>query len=230
MGHLQVCLKNCIVNWNFSTNISSEGWVTALCTFVPWSWRHRNSVSLPIIKNFFQILRTENPDLKIGAAGFCWGGRYAILAAQKTFNDPPLVDAVFAGHPSMLSIPADVSHPIRPISIAVASIDNWYPPKTAKKTEELWKPFEDIKTQFVIYEDAKHGFCVRGNMNNPKEKENMEKAIDQVSFALDKIKIFRLLTGSTSILHNEILTVTPLEVITVWNQRSANDCLREIYC
>ena len=55
----------------------------------------------------------------------------------------------------------------------------------AEKTEELWKRYEDIKTQIEIYEGAKHGFCVRGNMKNEKEKEDMEKAIDQVLFPIE---------------------------------------------
>jgi hypothetical protein len=52
----------------------------------------------------------------------------------------------------------------------------------ANKTVELWKKAEGIKTETVVYEGAVHGFCVRGNMKHEKEKENMEKYIDQVIY------------------------------------------------
>lgn len=148
---------------------------------IPWMWNHRQAVSIPIIKSFFHILRTENPDLKIAVAGFCWGGRYALLLGQESFSDIHLVDAVFAGHPSLVSIPKDVEDPYCPCSIAVAGTDTVFSPKMAAKTEALWKKKEGVDTEIVIYEGAQHGFCVRGNMKDEKEKEDMRKSVEQVS-------------------------------------------------
>ena len=150
---------------------------------VPWFWAHRQAVTIPIVKSFFQTLKKENPNTKIGVAGFCWGGRYAMLLGQSTFADEPLVDAVFAGHPSLVSIPADVKYPCCPASIAVASTDSVFSLKMADQVEKIWAKVEDIKFEFVIYEGAKHGFCIRGNMKNEKEKEHMIKAIDQVKIS-----------------------------------------------
>jgi dienelactone hydrolase len=148
---------------------------------VPWFFWHRQSVTIPIIKSFFQILRTENPDLKIGVAGFCWGGRYALLLGQEHFSDMHLVDAVFTGHPSLVSIPKDVEAPYCPTSVAVAGMDSVFSTKMAAKVEELWKErAEEVKTEIIIYEGAKHGFCVRGNMKVEQEKKDMENAIQQV--------------------------------------------------
>ena len=146
---------------------------------MPWFFWHRQSVTIPIIKSFFRILRTENPDLKIGVAGFSWGGRYALLLGQEHFSDLHLVDAVFTGHPSLVSIPKDIEAPYCPASVAVASMDSYFSLKMAAKVEELWKK-ENVKTEIVIYEGAKHGFCVRGNMNVEQEKQDMKKAIQQV--------------------------------------------------
>ena len=134
----------------------------------------------PIIKTFFEILHTETPDLKVGVAGFCWGGRYSILLGQASFNDTPLVNAVFAGHPSMLSIPKDIGEPVCPISLAVASTDMVYSVSMAEETEKIWKRIGDVKYESIVYEGAKHGFCVRGNMKDEKEKEYMVQSIDQV--------------------------------------------------
>lgn len=162
------------------TNQRSGGYLYVGVSIIPWFCRHRQSVTIPIVKSFFHILRTENPELKIGVAGFCWGGRYALLLGQKSFSDIQLVDAVFAGHPSLVSIPKDVEAPNCPVSIAVAGTDKVFSSAMAEKTEALWKKKEDVKHEIVTYDGAVHGFCVRGNMKNEKEKENMEKSIDQV--------------------------------------------------
>ena len=150
-----------------------------LWTGVPWYWYHRQSITLPIVKSFFQILRNNEPTQKIGVAGFCWGGRYALLLGQKSFSDTPLVDAVFAGHPSLTAIPTDVVAPIVPVSIAVASTDRVFSVKMAQETEKLWKELK-VKNEIVVYEGAKHGFCLRGNMNNEEEKTHMKNAVYQV--------------------------------------------------
>jgi dienelactone hydrolase len=131
-----------------------------------------------MVRNFFQTLRTENPDTKIGVAGFCWGGRYALLLGQKSFAEKPLVDAVFAGHPSMMALPADVEGLVVPASIAAGTMDYMFSPKMVTRTKEVWKDV-DVETEIITYE-AKHGFCVRGNMNNEKEKKVMDEAIEQV--------------------------------------------------
>jgi dienelactone hydrolase len=151
----------------------------AFMSIGPWFYRHRQAVTIPIVKKFFTKLRELHPDTKIGVAGFCWGGRYAILLGQTQFNDTQLVDAVFAGHPSLVSIPADVSDPQVPVSIAVASTDSVFSPAMAAKTEKLWVGY-GIDYEIEIYEGAKHGFCVRGNMKNDKEKGDMMKASEQV--------------------------------------------------
>ena len=151
------------------------------CVLIPWYIRHRHAVTAPIVKSFFQILRSENPDLKIGVAGFCWGGRYALLLGQESFSNLHLVDAVFAGYPSSLSIPKEIDSPYCPVSIAVASMDPRFTPKMAAHVEKVWKTkAEIVKNEIVVYAGAKQGFCVRGNMENDKEKEDMRKAIEQV--------------------------------------------------
>ena len=148
---------------------------------IPWFYRHRQAVTLPIVKSFFQTLKKEKPNTKIGVAGFCWGGRYAMLLGQDRFAEEQLVDAVFAGHPSLVSIPSDVEHLSCPQSIAVAGEDSVFSPKMAEQVKKIWAKFEDIKTEFVIYDGAQHSFCVRGNMKDEKEREHMEKGIEQVS-------------------------------------------------
>ena len=160
------------------------GFLYAVYAAGPFFLWHRASVTAPIVKSFFTILRTENPDLKIGVAGFCWGGKYALLLGQEQFSDIHLVDVVFAAHPSMVSVPKDIEAPYAPVSIAVAGNDKVFSVKMWERTQEIWeKNAEFSKFTVVVYEGAEHGFAVRGNMDNPKERERQEKAIDQVSIS-----------------------------------------------
>ena len=157
-----------------------------LYSMVPWFYRHRQSVTIPVIKSFFETLKKEKPKTKLGVAGFCWGGRYALLVGQSDFASEHLVDAVFTGHPSLLSIPDDIKDPYCPISVAVAGNDTIYGPKHVEQTKKVWEKSDGIETEFVMYDGAEHGFCVRGNMKDPKQKEDMVKAIDQVCMSFQR--------------------------------------------
>lgn len=75
-------------------------------------FRHREAVSWKIINGFFEAIHKENTTRKVFVSGFCWGGRYACLLAQRekwllsdrTYREGGLVDAVFAAHPCESSI------------------------------------------------------------------------------------------------------------------------------
>ena len=146
---------------------------------VPWMWNHRQGNTVPIIKSFFDTLKQQTPNQKVGVAGFSWGGRYAILLSQYGFNGTVLVDAVFAGHPSLVNVPNDVRRPMCPVSVAVGGKDVVFTTQMAEKTKKLWDKTDD-ENEVVIYKEAKHGFCVRGNMESKNEREDMEQAIKQV--------------------------------------------------
>ena len=46
-----------------------------------WRARHGDSVVVPLVEGAVAAIRTKGHPGKIGAVGFCWGGRYSVLAA-----------------------------------------------------------------------------------------------------------------------------------------------------
>ncbi|KAL9637482.1 MAG: hypothetical protein Q9164_002153, partial [Protoblastenia rupestris] len=79
---------------------------------------------------------------KIGAIGFCWGGRYAILEAHgqkqdETGSSIGGVDAAVACHPSLLAVPGDFDPVSVPLSLAVGSKDSYLDQKTVGQIQDL---------------------------------------------------------------------------------------------
>lgn len=76
----------------FTTLIYKPIYVFQTMSFaIPWKIKARSSVTHPPIASFFQALRTSPPpfptdNLKIAAAGFCWGSKHAMLLAQDALS------------------------------------------------------------------------------------------------------------------------------------------------
>lgn len=106
-------------------------------TFPPWLLKHREGITKPLIDSFISTIRKDPGTGKVGAIGFCWGGRYAILSAHGT------VDAAYACHPSTVAVPGDFEPVAKPLSLAVGTKDSLLDTKSigqiqdmmAKKTE-----------------------------------------------------------------------------------------------
>lgn len=196
----------------------AAGWV-----FLPFALRNFTSTALGHMEGFLRALRDSPPpeviprppsatatagdaqaptegaksSIKIGVAGFCWGGRYAILLAGPagsgaSSGGEKLVDCVFAAHPSLVSVPQDVRAVTGtvPVSIANGPDDEWM---GRKKMDELRRLLlEEPKVagqgalaggesvhEVVVYEGARHGFAIRGDPNDPRQAEMGMQAEDQ---------------------------------------------------
>ncbi|KAL9061581.1 MAG: hypothetical protein Q9162_000113 [Coniocarpon cinnabarinum] len=169
--------------------------------FLPFAIYNREGVSKPRVYNFFRRLRHDNPGMKIGAGGWCWGGKWTtyMCAGFNNLNLDPypsnnidqpefskdkeelLIDAGYTAHPSMLQIPRDVLTLQRPLSIAAATEDFQL---SAPKIDEVEKVFDQTNTdrppcEIVRYEQAKHGFAIRWNPANEREQKQGEEAEEQ---------------------------------------------------
>ncbi|KAI9709280.1 MAG: hypothetical protein M1820_003400 [Bogoriella megaspora] len=159
---------------------------TFLWHFIPWKIRNRPAVCQPRIWEFIEGVRAseEAKDKKIGAAGFCWGGKFVFLlcgSQGKGKDGKWLIDAGFTAHPSNLTIPWDIEDVQVPISVAAAENDmglstektNEIRTILAKKTEKA-----EPECELVDYRGAHHGFAVRGD-EGEEAMERMDKCKDQ---------------------------------------------------
>jgi dienelactone hydrolase len=142
----------------------------------PWLAKHRDAVSYPVIQKFLKYLRSDPAHKRIGAVGFCWGGRFAILLANEGAD--PYVDAAVACHPSSLVMPTEIEKIEKPVSIEVGDSDTMFKSDDIEKTKEIFKskPQCDIE----VYQDQVHGFTVRGDLSIEKDRKAKEKAAERV--------------------------------------------------
>jgi len=122
-------------------------------------------------------LRNEKDYRRIGAVGYCWGGRsLAKLAGKDIFNS-----AVIA-HPARISITTIDAIKV-PTAFICAEEDESFPLKYARECEvALTKRKESGKGpdfEFKEYQGVCHGFAIRPAERNPVHKERFTESIDQ---------------------------------------------------
>ncbi|MCJ1468169.1 hypothetical protein MMC07_006797 [Pseudocyphellaria aurata] len=147
----------------------------------PWMLKHREAVTMPLVDGFVNTVRMIPGTNKIGAIGFCWGGRYAILQAHGRSMDGEGtsiggVDAAYACHPSMIAIPGDFEPVTKPLSIALGSKDSLTDPSSAGKIKEVLEAKKNVPHEIQIYEDQIHGFALRSDWSSEKDKKAMDDA------------------------------------------------------
>lgn len=151
---------------------------------LPFFLYNRFALAWPRIHTFFENVRLdEGLILPVGAAGFCWGGKPVLTLTHPhvvTTDGQALVEAVFTGHPSALSLPSDVAAITKPSSIAIGDKDVVMPLSHTTLVQEAWSTLgEDMATEVVIYPGAGHGFCVRVDPKNANEFAQSKEAEEQ---------------------------------------------------
>ncbi|KAF2798297.1 dienelactone hydrolase family protein, partial [Melanomma pulvis-pyrius CBS 109.77] len=170
-------------------------WHLLKCIFyvIPFRWATRPSIIHPRIFGFFHALRNnEAAHLPLGAAGFCWGGKWSTILAwdEEKEHDKPLVDATFTAHPSSLAIPSDIQKVKKPTSVAAGSLDKRYRKQQVDETDAVLRTKTDAGEaahEVVWYEGARHGFAVRGSQTDKAENEMGMRAEAQAISWFQKI-------------------------------------------
>lgn len=170
--------------------------VQAMTIALPWMNKTKIPITHPRVVSFMQALRTSPPpfqtdNLKIGVAGFCWGGKHVVLLAQdaestrvkrhesqtKSASPEALIDCAFTAHPSFLEVPKDIEAITIPVSVAVGDNDTVLKGPQAVETKQILEAKGGHEV--TILPGAKHGFAVRTHPDDKHEMECAQKAEDQ---------------------------------------------------
>jgi dienelactone hydrolase len=95
------------------------------------------------------------------------------------------VRAFFAGHPSMLSLPADAAAVRKPLSVAVGSKDDALGEDKVKEIKRVLEGLQAseegvvVQSEVVVYDGAGHGFCIRLDRHNEGQARQAEEAEEQ---------------------------------------------------
>ena len=162
----------------------------AISQFVPFLFFNRLAVTKPRVYKFFHDLRThEAASLPVGAAGYCWGGKFTFLLcsdSEKAANGKSLVDCGFTAHPSNLVIPDDANSITLPLSVAVGDADLALPIAKVKQTKAILEEKGKDIHELIIIPGAKHGFAIRAHPDDEKAVEQGNQAEEQAVNWLSK--------------------------------------------
>ncbi|KAJ3051244.1 hypothetical protein HK097_007762 [Rhizophlyctis rosea] len=134
---------------------------------------HGPNVTDPIIAKTVQYVRKELGYKKVAVTGYCFGGRYSFRFLQKGKG----VDVGFAAHPSLLE-DGEVKAVTKPVSIAAADHDDLLPLDRLTQLEGILKN-TTLPWTVSVYGGTSHGFGVRANVTDPRQKFGKEEAFFQ---------------------------------------------------
>ncbi|KAI4641129.1 hypothetical protein J4E93_008007 [Alternaria ventricosa] len=130
--------------------------------------RNNKEIRYPEIKQHAQTLKSQYK--KVAAIGFCYGG----WAVFKLGADPSLVDAISTAHPSMLE-KSEIENVKVPVQVLSPENDQMYTEELKKATLETL-PKTGVQWEYIYFPGLNHGFAARGNPNDQKQKDGLERA------------------------------------------------------
>lgn len=110
---------------------------------------------------------------KVGAIGYCFGG-WAVFRLGAKEHNPPLVDCISTGHPSLLT-KKDIEEIAVPVQLLVPEHDQMYIQELKSFTFETI-PKLGVEFDYRHYPGVVHGCFVRGSEKEPGEVLAMARA------------------------------------------------------
>jgi dienelactone hydrolase len=130
--------------------------------------RNSKEIRWPEIKDCAQELKKKYS--KVAAIGFCYGG----WACFNLAADPSLIDAVSTAHPSLLD-KVEVDAVKVPVQVLAPENDFAYTEELKKYTLDTL-PKTGVQWEYIYFPGLTHGFAARGDPNDPKQKDGLERA------------------------------------------------------
>ncbi|MCJ1471223.1 hypothetical protein MMC07_009871 [Pseudocyphellaria aurata] len=171
--------------------VTDQGWMIGkilpmmqlVSAMIPFTFFTRLSVTQPRVYRFFRDLQDQNATLlPVGAAGFCWGGKFVFLlcnSLEKAANGRNLIDCGFTAHPSNLVNPADANAVTSPLSVIVGDKDMIMSLKEAEQVKGILQSKGKDTHEMVIVPGATHGFATRARPNDNVAVQQGMQATEQ---------------------------------------------------
>ncbi|GAD93966.1 dienelactone hydrolase family protein [Paecilomyces variotii No. 5] len=126
----------------------------------------------PIVDTCVAEMRSKYGIKKVGAVGYCFGGKYVVRHLK-----PGKIDAGYTAHPSFVDS-EELRNIKGPLSISAAETDPIFPAEKRHESEDILKEI-GLPYQLSLYSGVSHGFAVRGDLDNPVVRYGKEAAFIQ---------------------------------------------------
>jgi dienelactone hydrolase len=135
--------------------------------------RNARDIREPEIVAFARALREKHS--KLAAVGFCYGG-WSVFRLGDKEHQPPLVDCVTAGHPSLLT-KGDIDAVGVPVQMLAPEMDPVYTAELKLHTFQTLQ-ISGIPFDYQHFPGVAHACLVRGDENRPGERAAMVRGKD----------------------------------------------------
>jgi len=138
-----------------------------------WFPNHTQKQTRPTLDKVLEALKSEGVT-ELAATGYCYGGRYVFDLAFEN-----IIKVAVVSHPSLLKVPEDLekyaSTSKAPLLINSCTEDQQFPLESSAIADGIFggdKFAPGYKREY--FEGCKHGFAVRGDLNDPIAKAGKE--------------------------------------------------------
>lgn len=107
---------------------------------------------------------------KTAAIGYCYGA----WACFRLGADPALVDAISMAHPSLVE-KSEINNVKVPVQILAPENDHAFTPELKEHANKVI-PTLGVPYEYVYFPGLSHGFAAKGDQNDPKQKDGLERA------------------------------------------------------
>ena len=145
---------------------------------VDWKgWFERNDVNVRLSEVLACALELRQQYSMLGVVGYCWGGSTGFKLASKEHEG--MFDCVSVVHPGSPT-DEDVQSISVPFQFLMPQHDPMAPERVDFCNREISKL--GIDYQYQYFPDVPHGFAIRCDMSQPREKKALELAKNAVVY------------------------------------------------